>query len=94
MRTRRGGCHNWETVIKISELQYDLSRELIAQRPLERRDEARLLVLHRATGRIEHRRFADLPEYLTPRDCLVLNVTRVLPARFTAVRRTGGRIPG
>jgi S-adenosylmethionine:tRNA ribosyltransferase-isomerase len=86
--------YRWEAVIKISELQYDLPQELIAQRPLEQRDEALLLVLHRATGRIEHRRFADLPEHLTPRDCLVLNVTRVLPARFTAVRRTGGHIPG
>lgn len=53
-----------------------------------------MLVLHRANGRIEHRRFADLTEYLTPRDCLVLNVSRVLPARFTAVRQTGGEIPG
>lgn len=88
------GTLQQEAVIRISELQYDLPPELIAQRPLERRDEARLLVLQRATGRIEHRRFADLPEYLTPRDCLVLNVTRVLPARFTAVRRTGGRVPG
>lgn len=75
-------------------MQYELPPELIAQRPLARRDEARLLVLHRGDGRIEHRRFTDLPEYLTPRDGLVLNVTRVLPARFAALRRTGGRIPG
>lgn len=53
-----------------------------------------MLVLHRREGRIEHRRFADLAEYLAPPDCLVRNVTRVLPARFLAVRRTGGRIPG
>lgn len=51
-------------------------------------------MLHRQNGRIEHRSFAELPEYLSPRDCLVLNVTRVLPARFTAVRQTGGEIPG
>jgi S-adenosylmethionine:tRNA ribosyltransferase-isomerase len=51
-------------------------------------------VLHRATGQIEHRVFLDLPEYLTSRDCLVVNRTRVLPAKFAAFRETGGRIGG
>ncbi len=67
---------------------------LIAQQPLDRRDAARLLVLHRDTAKIEHRVFADLAEYLAPADCLVLNRSRVLPARFVARRATGGRIPG
>ena len=80
--------------IKTAELNYELPPELIAQRPLDRRDAARLLVLHRDNGRLEHRVFADLPEYLSPADCLVLNRSRVLPARFVARRATGGRIPG
>lgn len=80
--------------IKTAELNYELHPELIAQRPLDRRDAARLLVLHRDNGRLEHRVFTDLPEYLSPADCLVLNRSRVLPARFVARRATGGRIPG
>ena len=67
---------------------------MIAQEPREPRDAARLLVLHRATGRIEHRIFRDLPEYLRPPDCLVVNTTRVIPAKFTCRRVTGGRIEG
>ncbi len=80
--------------MKTSELQYDLPPELIAQRPLARRDEARLLVLHRAENRIEHHGFHELPKFLGPRDCLVLNTSRVLPARFRVKRATGGRIAG
>ena len=75
-------------------MHYDLPPELIAQRPLERRDAARLLVLDRRTGRIAHRRFTDLIEYLQPGDCLVVNRSKVVPARFTARRSSGGRIPG
>ncbi len=74
------------------ELQYELPPELIAQHPVEPRDAARLLVLDRATGRITHRRFRDLGEYLAPGDRLVLNDTRVLPARFFCRRATGGRV--
>lgn len=68
--------------------------ELVAQRPLECRDAARLLVLHRESGRIEHRIFTDLTEYIAPSDCLVLNRSRVIPARFVLRRETGGRVPG
>lgn len=75
-----------------SELHYDLPPERIAQQPVEPRDAARLLVLHRDTGRIEHRVFRDIVEYLSPGDLLVVNDTRVLPARFFGRRASGGRI--
>ena len=71
---------------------YDLPRELIAQHPVARRDEARLLVLDRAADAIEHRRFGDIVCYLEPGDLLVLNDTRVIPARLVGRRATGGRV--
>lgn len=77
-----------------SELLYDLPAELIAQHAVEPRDAARLLVLDRASGRIEHRVFRDIGDYLRPGDLLVLNDTRVLPARFFARRASGGRVEG
>lgn len=80
--------------IKTCELHYELPAELIAQQPIKPRDAARLMVVHRDSSEIEHRIFSDLPEYLRADDCLVLNKTRVLPARFTARRATGGRISG
>ncbi|MCK4342745.1 MAG: tRNA preQ1(34) S-adenosylmethionine ribosyltransferase-isomerase QueA [Phycisphaerae bacterium] len=80
--------------MQLAELQYDLPPELIAQRPAERRDASRLLVLDRAGGRIEHRVFREIGDYLNPDDCLVLNDTRVIPARFFCRRPTGGRIEG
>ena len=67
---------------------------MIAQRPAEPRDSARLLVLSRATGAIAHRVFRDVVEYLRPGDCLVVNDTQVIPARFYCRRATGGRIEG
>ncbi|MBI3332878.1 MAG: tRNA preQ1(34) S-adenosylmethionine ribosyltransferase-isomerase QueA [Candidatus Omnitrophica bacterium] len=74
-------------------LAYDLPRELIAQKPCEPRDAARLLVLERRSGRISHRIFRDLPEFLHPGDCLVLNDTEVLPARLRGRRAdTGGKV--
>lgn len=74
---------------------YELPPHLIAQHPVDRRDASRLMVLHRASGAIEHRLFADLPEYLAPGDLLVLNDTRVLPARLIGRReRTGGQWEG
>lgn len=76
------------------ELDYALPPELIAQAPAEPRDASRLLVLERATGRISHRVFRQLGEWLRPGDCLVLNNTRVLPARFFCRRETGGRVEG
>lgn len=74
----------------ISDFDYDLPQELIAQTPAEPRDASRLLVLHRATGEIEHRMFRDLPEYLDPGDTLVLNQTRVIPARLAAHKIPSG----
>ena len=76
-----------------SEFTYELPLELIAQEPVEPRDASRLLVLHRDTGRLEHRHFGDIIEYLRPGDLLVANETRVFPARLHARKEpTGGRV--
>jgi S-adenosylmethionine:tRNA ribosyltransferase-isomerase len=77
--------------MRTSELDYELPPELIAQRPLERRDESRLLVFDRMAGAVEHRRFRDLPSQLVPGSLVVVNDTRVLPARLLLERPTGGR---
>jgi len=75
----------------LSDFDYNLPSELIAQTPIEPRDASRMLVLHRHTGQIEHRQFRDLPEYLTSGDVIVLNQTRVIPARLLARKvPTGG----
>jgi S-adenosylmethionine:tRNA ribosyltransferase-isomerase len=76
--------------MKSSELDYELPRELIAQRPLERRDHSRLLVHERASGEVRHRRFDELPEELAPGTLTVVNDTRVLPARLRLERPGGG----
>ena len=78
--------------MKKSDFYFDLPEELIAQTPLEKRDSSRLLHLDKATGDIEHRHFYELPAYLRPGDCLVLNDTRVLPARLLGARKTGGSV--
>lgn len=79
--------------MRTEEFDYELPRELIAQDPLEDRSASRLLVLDRATRSVSHRRFTDLPEYLAPGDCLVLNTTRVMPARLVGRKQpTGGRV--
>ena len=79
--------------MKTSDFYYDLPQELIAQTPLERRDGSRLMVLDRESGEITHRHFYDLPEYLHPGDTLVLNDSRVLPARLYGHRvPTGGAV--
>lgn len=78
--------------MKTSDFNYDLPEELIAQTPLERRDGSQLMHLDRITGAVEHRHFFDLPEYLRPGDCLVLNDSRVLPARLIGRRETGGAV--
>ena len=78
--------------MKTSDFFYELPEELIAQTPLERRDSSRLMVLDKVTGGIEHRRFFELPELLRPGDCLVLNDSRVLPARLIGRRPTGGAV--
>lgn len=78
--------------MKKSDFYFDLPEELIAQTPIERRDGSRMLHLDRETGAVEHRHFYDLPEYLRPGDCLVLNDSRVLPARLIGSRKTGGSV--
>ncbi len=79
--------------MKTSDFYYDLPQELIAQTPLERRDTSRLMVLDPTTQRIEHRHFYDLIDYLNPADCLVMNDSRVLPARLLGKRMpTGGAV--
>lgn len=79
--------------MKTSDFYYDLPQELIAQTPLERRDTSRLMVLDPTTQRIEHRHFYDLIDYLNPGDCLVMNDSRVLPARLLGKRMpTGGAV--
>ena len=77
--------------MRTSELDYELPPELIAQRPLERRDESRLLVFDRANGAVEHRRFRDLRSLIASATVVVVNDTRVLPARLMLERPTGGR---
>ena len=72
--------------MKTSDFYYDLPKELIAQDPLEDRSSSRLLVLHRKSGRVEHRVFTDIVEYLKPGDCLVRNNTKVSPARLYGTR--------
>ena len=68
--------------MKTTELDYTLPEELIAQTPVEPRDSSRLLVLHRDDGRLEHRIFRDIVDYLRPGDLLVANESRVIPARM------------
>src|SRR5699024_8473116 len=71
---------------------YDLPKELIAQEPASPRDAARLMVLHRDSDAIEHRIFHDLPEYLMPGDLLVVNNSKVLPARIVGVKQPTGAV--
>ncbi len=76
--------------MKTSDFNFTLPEELIAQTPLERRDASRLMTLDRKTGQTGHRHFYELPQLLRPGDCLVLNDSRVLPARLIGHRPTGG----
>ena len=78
--------------MKTSDFDYNLPESSIAQTPAEPRDSSRLLVLHRDTGKVEHRIFREVGEYLRPGDLLVLNQTRVIPARIYARKETGGRV--
>ena len=79
--------------LKKSDFYFDLPEELIAQDPLEDRSSSRLLVLDKETGATEHRIFKDITDYLEPGDCLVLNNTRVIPARLYGEREgTGGQV--
>jgi S-adenosylmethionine:tRNA ribosyltransferase-isomerase len=78
--------------LKVSEFYFDLPEELIAQHPLENRDTSRLMVVNKS-GELEHKVFKDIVEYINPGDCIVLNNTRVIPARLIGEKQgTGGRI--
>ncbi len=78
--------------MKTHDFWYDLPEELIAQTPLEKRDTSRLLAMDRQTGALAHRHFYDIIDYLNPGDCLVMNDSRVLPARLLGHRPTGGAV--
>ncbi len=79
--------------MKLSSFDYNLPPELIAKSPAEKRDSSRLMVLHRDDGRIEHRKFSDIVEYLNPSDILVVNNTKVIPARLIGHKKqTGGEV--
>ena len=81
-----------ETIIRKSDYYYNLPEELIAQTPAEPRDSSRLLVYHRESGEIEHKVFRDITDYLRACDVLVVNRTRVLPARLFAETQNGGKV--
>ena len=78
--------------MKTSDFYYDLPQELIAQTPIEKRDTSRLMTLDRVSGAMGHHHFYDLPDFLNPGDCLILNNSRVLPARLVGQRLPGGGI--
>lgn len=78
--------------MKTRDFWYDLPEELIAQTPLMKRDSSRLMVLDKATGKVSHKHFYDILDYLHPGDCLVMNDSRVLPARLLGHRPTGGAV--
>jgi len=84
--------HQTAIQFKTSDFWYNLPEELIAQTPLEKRDMSRLMVMDKDTGNVIHKHFYDILEYLQPGDCLVLNDSRVLPARLLGHRPTGGAV--
>ncbi|MGN1331010.1 MAG: tRNA preQ1(34) S-adenosylmethionine ribosyltransferase-isomerase QueA [Clostridia bacterium] len=78
--------------MKVSDFNYELPEELIAQVPIKNRDESRLMVLDRKLGKIEHKVFKDIIDYLEPGDCLVRNNTKVIPARLYGKKETGANV--
>ena len=78
--------------MKVSEFNYELPEELIAQTPLEKRDESKLMVLNKEEKTIEHKVFKDIIEYLKPGDVLVRNNTKVIPARLYGKKETGANV--
>ena len=81
-----------ETLMKTSDFFYDLPEELIAQTPIEPRNASRMMVLHKDSGELEHKIFSDLTDMLNENDCLVLNDTRVIPARIYGVKKDTGAV--
>lgn len=84
-KTEKKEDNTMETM-NVKDFYFDLPQELIAQDPLEDRSSSRLLVLDKNTGEMEHRHFRDITEYLRPGDCLVINNTKVIPARLFGVK--------
>ena len=78
--------------MKVTDFDYDLPEELIAQTPIQKRDMSRLMVLNRDKKTIEHKVFYDILDYLNPGDCLVINNTKVLPARLYGTKTTGAKV--
>ena len=78
--------------MKVTDFDYDLPKELIAQTPIEKRDESKLMVLDRSNETIEHKKFKDIVEYLKPGDVLVRNNTKVIPARLYGKKVTGANV--
>src|SRR4030042_5978013 len=78
--------------MNLRDFDYHPPRRLIAQEPVLIRDNSRLMAVNRRTGSFEHRLFADLPEYLQPDDVLVINETKVLPARLIGKKESGGKV--
>lgn len=79
--------------MNINDFDYNLPKELIAQKPAEKRDASRLMVVHRSDGSVEHRHFFNILDYLKPTDCLVLNNSKVLPARLFGIKEgTGAKV--
>lgn len=82
-----------ESTLSTKDFDFDLPEELIAQTPIEPRDASRLLILDKISGEIQHRHFYDIIDYLNPNDCLILNDSRVLPARIYGIKKgTGARV--
>ena len=78
--------------MEVSEFNYELPEELIAQTPILKRDESRLMILNRKNETIEHKTFKNILDYLQPGDCLVRNNTKVLPARLYGKKETGAKV--
>ena len=81
-----------ENIMKTSDFYYNLPEELIAQTPIEPRNASRLMLLDKKTGEIQHKIFSDLTDYLNEGDCLILNNTRVIPARIYGVKKETGAV--
>ncbi|HEY6073283.1 MAG TPA: S-adenosylmethionine:tRNA ribosyltransferase-isomerase, partial [Anaerolineales bacterium] len=92
MAPAEGACCRVSNCMQTADFDYELPEASIAQTPAEPRDSSRLLVLHRDSGSLEHRIFREIGDYLEPGDLLVLNQTRVIPARIFARKPTGGRV--
>lgn len=78
--------------MKVSEFNYELPQELIAQTPIEKRDESRIMILNKQQKSIEHKKFKDIINYLQKGDCLVINNTKVIPARLYGKKDTGANV--